>query len=71
MTGASVHASAVLVGARAVLIRGSSGAGKSRLALELIEAARNGAMLFAKLVGDDRIHLKPPAAGSWCVRLTH
>jgi HPr kinase/phosphorylase len=67
MTGASVHASAVLVGARAVLIRGPSGAGKSRLALELIEAARNGAMLFAKLVGDDRIHLEA-AGGRLLVR---
>ena len=55
----TVHASAVLVGARAVLIRGPSGAGKSRLALDLIEAARAGALLFARLVGDDRVHLEP------------
>jgi HPr kinase/phosphorylase len=67
MTGASVHASAVLVGARAVLIRGPSSAGKSRLALQLIEAARNGAMLFAKLVGDDRVHLEA-AGGRLLVR---
>ena len=40
--GASVHASAVLVGDRAVLIRGPSGAGKSRLAFELILAGRAG-----------------------------
>jgi HPr kinase/phosphorylase len=60
-TSSSVHASAVLVGARAVLIRGPSGAGKSRLALELIEAARAGSLLFARLVGDDRVHLQ--AAG--------
>jgi serine kinase of HPr protein (carbohydrate metabolism regulator) len=53
----TVHASAVLAGARAVLIRGPSGAGKSRLALELIEAARGGRLRFARLVGDDRIHL--------------
>lgn len=59
--GATVHASAVLVGARAVLIRGPSGAGKSRLAWELIEAARGGVIGFARLVGDDRIHLQ--AAG--------
>jgi HPr kinase/phosphorylase len=57
----TVHASAVLVGARAVLIRGPSGAGKSRLALELIEAAPAGSLPFAKLVGDDRVHLQ--AAG--------
>ena len=67
MTAATVHASAVLVGARAVLIRGPSGAGKSRLAFELIEAARNGALRFAKLVGDDRVHLEV-AGGRLLVR---
>jgi serine kinase of HPr protein (carbohydrate metabolism regulator) len=55
----TVHASAVLVGARAVLIRGPSGAGKSRLALDLIETARTGALRFARLVGDDRVFLEP------------
>ena len=55
---ATVHASAVLVGARAALIRGPSGAGKSRLALELIEAARAGRLRFARLVGDDRLHVE-------------
>ena len=54
----TAHASAVLVGARAVLIRGPSGAGKSRLALDLIEAAQAGALLFARLVADDRVHLR-------------
>jgi HPr kinase/phosphorylase len=54
----TVHASAVLVGARAVLIRGPSEAGKSRLAYELIEAARRGSLLFARLVADDRAHLE-------------
>jgi len=63
----TVHASAVLVGARAVLIRGPSGAGKSRLALALIEAARTGTLRFAKLVGDDRVHLDP-ANGRLLVR---
>jgi HPr kinase/phosphorylase len=52
------HASAVLVGARAVLIRGPSSSGKSRLALELIEAARTGSLLFARLVADDRVYLE-------------
>jgi HPr kinase/phosphorylase len=56
--GATVHASAVLVGARAVLIRGASGVGKSRLAWQLIEAGRGGAVRFVKLVGDDRVHLQ-------------
>ena len=58
MTSATVHASAVLVGARAVLIRGPSGAGKSRLALELLDAAGAGRLRFARLVGDDRVHLE-------------
>jgi HPr kinase/phosphorylase len=50
----SVHASAVLVGARAMLIRGPSGAGKSRLALALLRAAESGRPAFARLVADDR-----------------
>jgi len=64
---ATVHASAVLVGARAVLIRGPSGSGKSRLAWELIDAARGGAVAFARLVGDDRVHLQA-AGGRLLVR---
>jgi serine kinase of HPr protein (carbohydrate metabolism regulator) len=51
----TLHASAVLVGAKAVLIRGPSGAGKSRLACALVEAGRNGALPFARLVADDRV----------------
>jgi HPr kinase/phosphorylase len=54
---ATVHASAVLAGARAILIRGPAGAGKSRLALGLIQAAQCGLIPFARLVGDDRIEL--------------
>jgi HPr kinase/phosphorylase len=68
---ATVHASAVLAGARAVLIRGPAGAGKSRLALRLIQAAEYRLITFARLVGDDRIELaashgrllaRPPSA---------
>jgi HPr kinase/phosphorylase len=54
----TVHASAVLAGARAVLIRGPAGAGKSQLALALIQAAEAGLLRFARLVGDDRLHLE-------------
>src|SRR5436305_13335940 len=57
MTQRSVHASAVLVGDRAVLIRGPSGAGKSRLAFDLILAGRAGLIAPAVLVGDDRVYL--------------
>lgn len=61
MTATTVHASAVLVGARAVLIRGPSGTGKSRLAFDLIEAGRAGALRFARLVADDRVYLEAVA----------
>ncbi len=54
--GATIHASAVLVGAKAALIRGPAGAGKSRLVLALLQMAEAGALTFARLVGDDRIH---------------
>jgi len=55
---ASVHASAVQVGDRAVLIRGPSGSGKSRLAFDLILAGRAGQLPATTLVGDDRIYLE-------------
>lgn len=58
-TDATVHGSAVLVGARAILICGPAGAGKSRLALALIEAAQSGLLRFARLVADDRVRLEP------------
>ena len=52
----SEHGSAVLAGARAVLIRGPSGSGKSRLALALLAAADR--LRFVRLVADDRVHLE-------------
>jgi HPr kinase/phosphorylase len=54
----SIHASAVLVGATAVLIQGPSGSGKSRLALALLQAAAQGVIPFARLVADDRAHVE-------------
>lgn len=54
----SIHASAVLIGSKAALIRGPSGSGKSRLAYELVEAGRGGTLPFARLVADDRAHLE-------------
>jgi len=54
----TTHASAVLIGAHAVLIRGPSGAGKSRLAFDLIMLAGRGGLPFARLVGDDRVILE-------------
>jgi HPr kinase/phosphorylase len=52
-----VHASAVLVGERALLIRGPSGSGKSRLASALLDAARTGILSYARLVADDRVKI--------------
>lgn len=57
--GATVHASAVVAGPKAVLIRAPSGGGKSRLALALLDAGQSGALPFARLVGDDRVILEP------------
>jgi serine kinase of HPr protein (carbohydrate metabolism regulator) len=63
----TIHASAVLVGAKAVLIRGPAGSGKSRLAWDLVQAARQGALPFARLVADDRVHVEA-CAGQLLVR---
>jgi serine kinase of HPr protein (carbohydrate metabolism regulator) len=54
----TVHASAVLVGPRAILIRGPSGSGKSRLALGLIRAGKAGHLPIGRLVADDRVQLE-------------
>ncbi len=52
-----IHASAVMVGEGAVLIRGPSGSGKSQLALNLIDMGP-GRGIFTRLIGDDRVGLE-------------
>jgi serine kinase of HPr protein (carbohydrate metabolism regulator) len=51
---AVIHASALLVGPMAVIVRGASGAGKSSLVLDLIETL-SAEGRFAMLIGDDRV----------------
>ena len=51
-----LHASAVALGGRAVLLRGASGAGKSDLTLRLIDEG-------AQLVADDQVELTADANG--------
>jgi HPr kinase/phosphorylase len=56
---ATIHASAALVGSRAVLVRGPSGSGKSSFVLALLRAAQVGTLPFARLVADDRATVTP------------
>jgi HPr kinase/phosphorylase len=51
----TVHASAVAIGGRGILIRGTSGSGKSSLVLQLLTADEHG----TALVADDRVDLRP------------
>ena len=60
----NIHASCVAIGGKAVLLLGSSGAGKSDLALRLID---EGAKEGVRLVADDRCELFV-RAGKLCVR---
>jgi serine kinase of HPr protein (carbohydrate metabolism regulator) len=48
----TIHASAVLAGPKAVLIRGPAGSGKSQLVWDVLQAG----LPFARLVADDRVH---------------
>ena len=60
MKAVNIHASCVAIGHKGVLILGDSGAGKSDLALRLIDDG-------AKLVADDRVELYL-AHGGLCAR---
>lgn len=63
--GIGLHATAVAIDGRALLIFGRSRAGKSRLAAGLLSASRPGRRIV--LVGDDRIFLQETSLG-WDVR---
>ena len=53
----TLHGTCVLIGTAGVLIRGAGGAGKTALALALVEAAER-AGRFARLVADDRVAVR-------------
>jgi HPr kinase/phosphorylase len=55
---ATIHASAVLIGRKAALIRGPAGSGKSQLVWDLLQSA----LPFTRLVADDRAHLEACAS---------
>lgn len=64
----NLHASALVLGERGLIILGPSGAGKSSLALTLISQARARG-LFARLISDDRVLVK--AQGGRVVARAH
>ncbi|OCC01296.1 hypothetical protein BA190_29755 [Labrys sp. WJW] len=53
----TVHATCFVIDGQGILLRGASGAGKSRLALHFIETAPVRGRQ-ARLVGDDRVYLE-------------
>jgi HPr kinase/phosphorylase len=59
----TIHASAVLIGPKAALIRGPAGSGKSQLVWDLLQCA----LPFTRLVADDRAHVEA-CAGRLLVR---
>jgi HPr kinase/phosphorylase len=63
----TIHASAVLIGAKAALIRGPDGSGKSQLVWDLLQSMESGALPFARLVADDRAFVEA-CAGRLLVR---
>jgi serine kinase of HPr protein (carbohydrate metabolism regulator) len=60
LPNANIHATALLLGDRGVLICGLSGSGKTTLALTLI-GQFSAAGRFARLVGDDQLFVHSPA----------
>jgi HPr kinase/phosphorylase len=69
MPDMTVHATAVSISGEAILIRGEPGAGKSTLALQLIEMPGSGlgdGILHASLISDDQTNLTVNGGKIWC-----
>lgn len=66
MAASNIHATALVIGDRGVLITGASGSGKTTLALALVAAA-HAAGRFAALIADDRVLLSARGARLVCV----
>src|SRR5690349_3553448 len=58
--GIDVHATAVAIEGRALLLRGPSGSGKSDLALRLVDGG-------ARLIGDDRVRIERRGTVLWAL----
>lgn len=65
MSATNLHGTAIIVGDRGVLVRGRSGAGKTTLALALMDHfARSG--LFSRFVADDQLFVAAHAGRVVC-----
>ncbi|MBN9221045.1 MAG: HPr kinase/phosphorylase [Mesorhizobium sp.] len=65
MTPENIHATALLIGERGILVTGASGSGKTTLALTLLDHCRQRG-LFSRLVGDDQLFVEVHAGRLVC-----
>jgi len=61
----NIHATAILIGERGILITGPSGSGKTTLALALVDHLRQRG-LFSRLIGDDQLFVAGRAGRLLC-----
>lgn len=54
--GQAIHATCIVIGTKAILLRGPSGVGKTSLAIELVQRAQH-LGIFAAFISDDRVFL--------------
>lgn len=61
----NIHATAILIGERGILITGPSGSGKTTLALALVDhLSRRG--FFSRIIGDDQLYVAGHAGRLLC-----